>query len=251
MEYTLVKKLFPICRSITGNGVRKSLNILQEHIPLEIHEVPTGTNVFDWKIPKEWNIRDAWIKDPDGNKIIDFKQNNLHVLNYSTPVSKRIPPQELKDHLYTLPEQPDLIPYRTSYYSEKWGFCLSHNQFQQMKEGDYEVFIDSDLSEGSLTYGEFYIKGKSEKEVLISAHICHPSLANDNLSVIAASVSFAKSLLQQELQYSYRFLYIPGTIGSITWLARNEEKVKNIKHGLVLSCVGDPADFTYKKSRSG
>jgi len=251
MEYTLVKKLFPICRSITGNGVRKSLNILQEHIPLEIHEVPTGTNVFDWKIPKEWNIRDAWIKDPDGNKIIDFKQNNLHVLNYSTPVSKNIPLQELKEHLYTLPEQPDLIPYRTSYYSEKWGFCLSHNQFQQMKEGDYEVFIDSDLSEGSLTYGEFYIKGKSEKEVLISAHICHPSLANDNLSGIAASVSFAKSLLQQELQYSYRFLYIPGTIGSITWLAQNEGKLINIKHGLVLSCVGDSAGFTYKKSRKG
>jgi aminopeptidase-like protein len=247
--YKLIKKLFPVNRSITGNGVRESLKILQDHIPFKIHEVPTGTDVLDWQIPKEWNIRDAWIKDPAGNKIVDFRENNLHLLNYSVPVDKKVSLEELKQHLYTLPDQPDLIPYRTSYYSEKWGFCMRHHQYETLKEGEYQVYIDSELKEGSLTYGELFIKGKSDEEVLISSHICHPSLANDNLSGVAVAVSFAKYLLENELNYSWRFLFIPGTIGSITWLARNEEHVNKIRHGLVLSCVGDSHGFTYKKSR--
>jgi len=247
--YELIEKLFPINRSITGDGVRETLSILREYIPLKIHEVPTGTDVFDWKVPKEWNIRDAWIKAPAGNKIVNFKKNNLHLLNYSVPVEKKVSLDELKKHLYTLPEQPDLIPYRTSYYSERWGFCMSHNQYEALTEGEYQVCIDSELKEGSLTYGELFIKGKSDREVLISSHICHPSLANDNLSGVAVAVSFAKHLLEKDLNCSWRFLFIPGTIGSITWLARNEEHLNKIEYGLVLSCVGDSHGFTYKRSR--
>src|SRR6056297_1478301 len=186
--YSLIERLYPICRSITGDGVRESLQILREHIPLSVHEVPTGTEVFDWTIPKEWNIRDAWIKGPDGEKVVDFKECNLHVLNYSTPVHKEVSLEELKEHLYTLPEQPDLIPYRTSYYNETWGFCLRHNALENLEEGTYTVHIDSSLENGSLTYGELLLEGETEKEVLISSHICHPSLCNDNLSGVATAV---------------------------------------------------------------
>lgn len=249
--YDLVKKLYPICRSITGDGVRKSLQIIKRHIPLEIREIPTGTDVFDWNIPKEWNIRDAWIKNSEGRKIVDFQDSNLHVLNYSIPVDKEVPFDELRQHLYTLPDQPDLIPYRTSYYSEQWGFCLSHNQISEMQDEKYHVCIDSALEEGSMTYGELLIEGESTDEVLVSCHICHPSLANDNLSGVSVAVHLAKHLMQEKLYHSYRFLFIPGTIGSIAWLAQNESKVPNIKHGLVLSCVGDAGDITYKKSRLG
>ncbi|MDX2072279.1 MAG: DUF4910 domain-containing protein [Haliscomenobacter sp.] len=249
--YALAERLFPICRSITGNGVRQSLQILQEYIPIEIHEVPSNTPVFDWTVPKEWNIRDAWIIGPDGKKIIDFKDHNLHILQYSTPVHQTIGLEELKKHLFTLPDKPDLIPYRTSYYQENWGFCMSHNQYLDLPDGDYEVFIDSSLEEGSLTYGELYLPGESEEEVLFSAHICHPSLANDNLSGISLLTFLAKHLQKQKNRYSYRFLFIPGTIGSITWLARNEHKVNHIKHGLVVSLVGDAGGFTFKKSRRG
>lgn len=249
--YSLIEKLYPICRSITGDGVRKSLQILKEYIPLELYELPTGMQVFDWTIPKEWNINDAWIANLKGDKIIDFQDSNLHVLNYSTPVDREISFKELKPHLYTLPEQPDLIPYRTSYYKEQWGFCLTHNQLKSMKEEAYRVYIDSSLTEGSLTYGELFIEGESKDEVLISSHICHPSLCNDNLSGISVAVHLAESLLREKLRYSYRFLFIPGTIGSIAWLARNEDNIQNIKHGLVLSCVGDSGSITYKKSRRG
>jgi aminopeptidase-like protein len=249
--YQLVTRLYPICRSITGNGVRQTLQILQEYISLDIREVPTGIQVFDWTVPKEWNIREAWIKDPTGKVIVNFSDHNLHVLNYSTPVHKIISLEELKPHLFSLPDKPDWIPYRTSYYSENWGFCLTHNQLVSLPDGDYEVYIDSSLSEGSLTYGEYFIPGETDDEVLISCHICHPSLANDNLSGISLAVRLAQWLLTQPRRYSYRFVFVPGTIGSITWLSINEEQAFQIKHGLVATLVGDSGKFTYKKSRRG
>ncbi|QII12853.1 putative polysaccharide biosynthesis protein with aminopeptidase-like domain [Candidatus Kuenenia stuttgartiensis] len=249
--YRLMTELFPICRSITGNGVRETLNSIKKHIPVTVHEVPSGTQVFDWTVPKEWNITDAHVKNSKGEKIIDFKENNLHVLNYSLPVKKKVSLGELKEHLFTQPEYPGWIPYRTSYYKENWGFCISHDQLLDLKEDEYEVFIDSSLGNGSLTYGEYYIKGEKTEEVLISAHVCHPSLCNDNLSGIVLAVFLAKHLIQKSLRYSYRFLFIPGTIGSITWLCMNESNVSKIKHGLVAACLGDSGKFTYKKSRQG
>ena len=249
--HQLAQRLYPICRSITGNGVRESLRILQEEVPLEIFEVPSGKQVFDWTVPKEWNIREAWVKDPKGNKVIDFAEHNLHILNYSTPLHQKMDLEELKKHLYSLPDQAELIPYRTSYYREQWGFCMRHRDLEKLEEGEYEVFIDSSLEAGSLTYGELFIPGKSEEVVIFSAHICHPSLANDNLAGIAVVTELAKALLTTENHYSYRFLFIPGTIGSITWLAENEDKIPHIKHGLVASLLGDPGDFTYKRSRKG
>ena len=248
----LIAAAYPICRSITGDGVRQTLAMIQERIPLEIHEVPSGTPVFDWIVPKEWNIRDAWIKDPSGRKVVDFRENNLHVLNYSVPVHEKLPLAELKKRLFTLPDKPDLIPYRTSYYRETWGFCLRHRTLEQLPEGEYEVLIDSTLADGSLTYGEFFLRGESEREVLLSTHVCHPSLCNDNLSGIAVMTELARELqARSRRRYSYRFLFIPGTIGSITWLARNEEQAKRIDHGLVAANLGDPGAFHYKKSRQG
>lgn len=247
--HALVKDLYPICRSITGNGVRQSLHILQERIPLEIHEVPTGTKVFDWEVPKEWNISNAYIKGPDGREIVNFRDSNLHVLNYSIPVHKKVSLAELKEHLHYMPEHPDWIPYRTSYYKPDWGFCITYNQFLSLTEGEYEVCIDSSLEDGSLTYGELYIPGHTDEEILISAHICHPSLANDNLSGISVSVFLAQQMMNLERRFSYRFLFMPGTIGAITWLALNKDRVHLVKHGLVLSLLGDSGNFNYKKSR--
>jgi aminopeptidase-like protein len=249
--YRFVTDLFPICRSITGKGVRETLALIQKHAPLDIHEIPSGTRVFDWIVPKEWNIREAWIKDPAGKKIIDFQNSNLHVLNYSTPVHARLSLKDLKEHLYSSPEHPDWIPYRTSYYNENWGICLPHNQLLGLSEGEYEVFIDSSLEDGHLTYGEYYLRGETDAEVLLSAHVCHPSLANDNLSGVAVATFLAKELGKLSLKYSYRFLFIPGTIGSITWLSLNESQISRIKHGLVFTCLGDPGNYTYKKSRRG
>jgi aminopeptidase-like protein len=240
---------YPICRSITGDGVRRTLAMIRERIPLEIREVPTGTAVFDWTVPKEWNIRDAWIKDPSGRKVVDFQDCNLHVLSYSVPVHAKLPLAELKKHLFTLPDKPDLIPYRTSYYKEAWGFCLRHRTLEAFPEGEYEVLIDSTLADGSLTYGECLLPGDSEREVLLSTHVCHPSLCNDNLSGIAVMTELARELqARPRRRYSYRFLFIPGTIGSITWLALNEVR---IDHGLVAANLGDPGKFHYKKSRRG
>jgi aminopeptidase-like protein len=249
--YSLTERLYPICRSITGNGIRETLNIIKGYIPLQVHEVPSGTKVFDWVIPEEWNIKDAYIKNASGEKIVDFKKLNLHVLNYSTPVNEKIGLDELKKHLFTIPEYPDWIPYRTSYHNKNWGFCISHNQFSGLKDEEYEVKIDSTLEPGALTYGEYYVKGESEEEVMFSCHICHPSLCNDNLSGIVVAIFLARELEKLHLKYSYRFLFIPGTIGSITWLSLNEEKIKNIKHGLVLTLLGDVSKFHYKKSRRG
>ncbi len=216
--YDLIKELYPICRSITGNGVRETLRILQRYIPLEIKEVPSGTQVFDWTVPREWNIRDAYVKNSRGEKVIDFQKSNLHVLNYSIPVHKVVSLGELREHLFTLPDHPDWIPYKTSYYKENWGFCLSHNQFLELEEVDYEVFIDSTLENSSLTYGEFYLPGERPDEILISCHVCHPSLANDNLSGVSLATLLARQLNSFAHRYSYRFLFIPGTIGAITWL---------------------------------
>jgi aminopeptidase-like protein len=249
--HELIRELYPICRSITGNGVRESLRAVAKHVPLKVHEVPTGTPVFDWTVPREWNIRDAYVKGPDGRKVIDFRNSNLHVLNYSVPVRKHVSLAELREHLFTLPGQPDWIPYKTSYYQERWGFCLSHNQLRGMREGSYEVVIDASLEAGHLTYGEYYIPGTSPDEVLISCHICHPSLCNDNLSGMALSAFLAKHLRGRALRYSYRFIFIPGTIGAIAWLALNEGTVGRIKHGLVVANVGDAGKMHYKRSRRG
>jgi aminopeptidase-like protein len=247
----LIAELYPICRSITGNGLRETLQAIRRRIPIEINEVPSGTSVFDWTVPKEWNVRDAYIKNSQGKRVVDFQKSNLHVLNYSTPIKTKLTLAELKPHLFSLPEHPNWIPYRTSYYVERWGFCLTHNQLLALKDDVYEVCIDSTLQDGHLTYGEFLLSGQSSDEVLISCHACHPSLANDNLSGLALAMSLARRLGESLTRYSYRFLFIPGTIGSITWLARNETRVANIKHGLVITCVGDAGKLTYKKSRRG
>lgn len=249
--YRLVCQLYPICRSITGNGIRETLRILQEHIPLEIHEIPSGTPVFDWVVPKEWNIKDAYVKDFQGRKVVDFQKSNLHVLNYSIPVSTKVSLSELKQHLYTLPEHPDWIPYRTSYYKENWGFCLSHADMLKLADGEYEAVVDATLEDGHLTYGEYFLRGETDAEFLISTHVCHPSLANDNLSGLAVATFLAKHLSTSQLRYSYRFLFTPGTIGSIAWLSINEAYLSRIKHGLVLACLGDSGTITYKKTRCG
>ena len=249
--HRLMAELYPICRSITGNGVRETLRIIGQHIPIEIHNVPTGTQAFDWTVPKEWNIKDAYVKNSRGERVIDFQRSNLHVVNYSIPIRKRMSLSDLRAHLHTLPDHPDWVPYRTSYYHENWGFCLSHKQFLELNDEEYEVCIDSSLEPGFLTYGEYFLPGDTSDEVLISCHVCHPSLANDNLSGIALAVFLAKHLISMERRYSYRFLFIPGTIGSITWLSQHESETSRIKHGLVLASVGAGDQFTYKKSRRG
>lgn len=244
-------ELYPFCRSITGAGIRRTLSMIAERIPLETTDVATGTQVFDWTIPKEWNVRDAYIEGEDSRRIVDFQKCNLHVLNYSTPFNATITLGELMPHLFTLPGKPDWIPYRTSYYQENWGFCLSHNQMLALQDGRYKVSIDSSLEDGRLTYGECYLPGSSSDEVLISCHVCHPSLANDNLSGLTVGTSLAKLLATRTHQYSYRFLFVPGTIGAITWLARNKDGAGRVRHGLVLTCIGDAGGFHYKKSRRG
>jgi aminopeptidase-like protein len=244
-------RLFPICRSITGEGIRRTLSMVAERIPLKMFEVPSGTAVFDWNVPKEWNIRDAYVKDSSGKRVVDFQKCNLHVLNYSTPIHARMRLAELKPHLFSIPEKPDWIPYRTSYYKEDWGFCLSHNQFLTLKDEEYDVCIDSTLENGNLTYGECYLPGRTSDEILISCHACHPSLANDNLSGLTVATFLAQVVSEWDRRYSYRFVFIPGTIGAITWLARNRDAAARIRHGLVLTGIGDRGQFHYKKSRQG
>jgi aminopeptidase-like protein len=250
--YTLIEELYPICRSITGQGVRDTLDIVGRRIPLSRTEVVTGTQVFDWVIPREWNITDAYIRDLASNRIVDFHRNNLHVVNYSVPVNARMSLPDLKPHLHTLPAHPDWIPYRTSYYREDWGFCLSQRQLDQMSDGEYDVCIDSTLAPGSLTLAECVIPGAVPQEVLIYTHDCHPSLCNDNL----AALSIATLLAQRRARshgnfYTYRFVFGPATIGSIAWLGLNESRVGLIKHGLVLASLGDRGALTYKRSRDG
>jgi aminopeptidase-like protein len=249
--FAFAARIFPICRSITGDGLRKTLREIGAHLPLELHEVPTGTEVFDWTIPREWNIRGAYIKNGAGERIVDFAQSNLHVMSYSIPVRKRLALAELKEHIHTLPEQPDLIPYRTSYYAEDWAFCMAHRQLENLREDTYEVVIDSSLENGSLSYGEYLHRGETDEEFLLSAHVCHPSQANDNCSGVALLMHLARRMAGFRTRMSYRFLFAPGTIGAIAWLASNENKTSRIKHGLVVSMVGDGGGPTYKKSRRG
>lgn len=249
--HALIAELYPICRSITGNGVRETLNRLQRFIPLTTQEVTTGTRVFDWTVPPEWNIRDAYVKNSRGERVIDFHESNLHVVSYSIPVHQKMTLEELRPHLFTLPGHPNWIPYRTSYYKRSWGFCLTHRQFLDLPDEEYEVCIDASLEDGCLTYGEAYLPGATTDEVLVSTHVCHPSLANDNLSGVAVACFLANHMSQLPLRYSYRFVFIPGTIGAITWLCLNESTIPRIKHGVVLAGVGDHGPLSYKRSRRG
>lgn len=249
--YELVKELYPICRSITGHGVRETLGILGRYIPLQTHEVATGTKVLDWTIPKEWNISEAHIQSASGRRVVDFKKCNLHVMGYSVPVNRRVSLAELKKHIFSDPEHPDWVPYRTSYYKENWGFCLSHNEATRLTDAEYDVYIASSLKDGHLSYGEDYLPGTTDEEVLFYTHVCHPSLCNDNLSGIAVAVYLAQALRQRPRRLSYRFLFCPGTIGSITWLAKNQPQTHKVRHGLVFACLGDAGNPTYKRSRRG
>lgn len=243
--------IYPICRSITGPGVRETLDRIERIIPLERTETPTGAQVLDWTVPNEWTLRDAYIKNADGERVVDFRAHALHVLNYSAPVRATLSLADLKQHVFTLPEQPELIPYRTSYYKEQWGFCMSQNALDALPDGDYEVLIDSTLAPGSLTYAEHVHCGELEDEVLLQAHVCHPSLANDNCSGIAVLAHLAAALAPLATRYTYRFLFAPGTIGAITWLANNPDASRRVKHGLVVSCVGDAGGPTYKRTLKG
>ncbi|MEU3249809.1 DUF4910 domain-containing protein [Streptomyces sp. NPDC006997] len=249
--YALVERLYPLCRSITGDGVRATLDIVGEYLPLDVREVPTGTRVLDWTVPQEWNIRDAYVADADGRRVVDFQESSLHVLGYSVPVDRTMPLSELRPHLHTLPEHPSWVPYRTSYYRPEWGFCLAQETLDALPDGDYEVRIDSTLTDGHLTYAEHVVPGRVPDEVIVSCHVCHPSLANDNLAGIAVATHLARWLADRRPYYTYRFLFAPGTIGAITWLARNAERIDRVRHGLVLACAGDPGQLTYKRSRRG
>ncbi|MBI1360385.1 MAG: DUF4910 domain-containing protein [Alphaproteobacteria bacterium] len=249
--HALASRIFPICRSITGDGVRQTLDVLGEGIDLVRTETPTGTPVLDWTVPLEWEIRDAWIKNAAGERVVDFNAHSLHVLNYSTPVRATMRLADLKPHIFTLPDQPDLIPYRTTYYQQRWGFCMTHNALEALPDGEYEVCIDASLKAGSLTYAEYVHAGEVEDEVLLQAHICHPSLANDNCSGLALLAHLASAMKSLKTRYTYRFLFAPGTIGAITWLARNPDAASRVKHGLVLSCVGDAGGPTYKRTEMG
>jgi aminopeptidase-like protein len=250
--YELMRRLFPLCRSLTGSGVRSTFDVLEEHVALERTEIASGTQVFDWTVPDEWNIRDAYIATPDGKRVVDFHRSSLHVVSYSEPVRARMSLEALRERLHTLPDQPDLIPYRTSYYHRTWGFCLSHRQLLALEPGEYDVVIDSSLEPGHLTYAELRLGGESDEEVLVSTYVCHPSLANDNLSGIAVATMLARQLSQRPRRhYSYRFVFAPGTIGPLAWLHHNRETLHRVKHGLTVSCIGDAGGLTYKRSRRG
>jgi aminopeptidase-like protein len=247
----LATELYPICRSITGNGVRKSLELIGRHIELKRHEVPSGTRVFDWEVPPEWNIDEAYVLDPQGRKVVDFAEHNLHILNYSEPANVSLPLEDLRSKLHSLPEQPDWIPYRTSYYRRQWGFCLRHRDLAALTPGKYGIRIDSSLAPGSLSYAECVLPGRLKDEVLFFTHTCHPSLANDNTSGMSLAPALAAWIAGEARRFSYRFVFAPGTIGSLCWLKRNEHRLARVRHGLVLGLLGDPAALTYKYSRRG
>jgi aminopeptidase-like protein len=250
--HDLCARLFPVCRSITGEGVRETLRQVGERIPLELTEVPSGTQVLDWTIPDEWNIRDAYVATADGRRVVDFAESNLHVVSYSEPVRKTMALRELRRFLHVHEHNPDWIPYRTSYYARTWGFCLASRALDDLdQDALYNVVIDSTLVPGSLTYGECFLPGEREEEVLLSTHVCHPSLANDNLSGVVLLAELGAALANRPRKLSYRLLFVPGTIGSIAWLARNEERLGRITAGLVIACVGDSGPLTYKRSRQG
>jgi aminopeptidase-like protein len=247
--HSLMAELFPICRSITGDGLRATLARLEKEIPLSQTEIPTGTAVLDWRIPQEWNIADAYIKGPDGTKVVDLNESNLHVVNYSIPIHETMSLKELRPHLHSDPAHPEWIPYRTSYYEPEWGFCLQHARLSELRDGNYEVVIDTRLEDGHLTFGECVLPGETDEEVLISSHVCHPSMCNDNLSGVVVAAWVARHLAERTTRYTYRFIFAPGTIGAIAWLATHEDVVARVHGGLVLACVGDSGEPTYKRSR--
>lgn len=247
----LLQRLYPLCRSITGNGVRQTLDILGGTLPLRRHEVPSGTPVFDWEVPPEWNVREAYVADAQGRRVIDFAAHNLHLVSYSVPVRVTLTLDELQPHLHSLPEQPQWIPYRTGYYRRQWGFCLRHAERERLQPGRYEVVVDTSLEPGHLSYAECVIAGESDDEAIVYTHTCHPSLANDNLSGIVVAATLAGALQHERPHLTWRFVFGPGTIGSLTWLSRNEQRLDHVRCGLVLGLLGDGAPLTYKRSRSG
>ena len=250
--HELAQKLFPICRSITGNGVRETLRILKKEISIKVYEVPTGTRVFDWTVPKEWNISEAWIEDSKGQRIIDFANHNLHVVGYSVPVDMQISLSDLQEHLYSIPEQPNAIPYVTSYYQERWGFCMTHAMREKLSDDIYHVHIDSSLKDGSLTYGELIIPGESEKEIFLSTYICHPSMANNELSGPVVTTYLTKWIKSKPRHHTYRIIFIPETIGSLTYLSKNIDDMKrNIIAGFNVTCAGDDRANSFQSSRYG
>jgi len=250
--HSFIADLFGICRSITGEGVRETLRYINKIVPLNILEVPSGTEVFDWKVPDEWNIKDAWVKDSKGNKVIDFKKSNLHIVSYSIPFEGEVTLDELKKHLHTLPDNPEAIPYVASYYQKEWGFCLAYDDYKNLEDSKYYVKIDSTLEQGSMTYGELIIEGKTDKEILLSTYICHPSMANNELSGPAVTTFLAKHILEQADKpfYTYRILFLPETIGSILYLSMHcEEMIKNTMAGYLLTCLGDSGNLSYLQTR--
>lgn len=252
--HDLATKLWPINRSITGEGVRQTLSILGEYLPgLQVHEVPSGTVCFDWTVPREWKVREAWIKDPAGRKVVDFAANNLHLVGYSLSVDARLSLDELQKHLYSLPEQPNAIPYITSYYAERWGFCISQRDRNQLIPGQYHVYIDSELFDGSLTYGELYLPGETDREIMLSTYVCHPSMANNELSGPCVTTWLGRWLMDlPQRKYSYRILFLPETIGSICYLSRHLHQLQErVKAGFVLTCLGDERAYSYLPSRHG
>jgi aminopeptidase-like protein len=249
--FALMRELFPLPRSLTGSGVRATFDAIERHIPITRTELATGTRVFDWEVPNEWNIRDAYVAAGDGTRVIDFRESTLHVVGYSEPVRTRLPLEALRERLFTLPDQPDVIPYRTSYYHRTWGFCLAHRDLEGLAPGEYEVVIDSTLAPGHLTYAELALEGATEDEILVSTYVCHPALANDNLSGIAVATLLAAELSRRPRHYSYRFLFAPGTIGPLSWLHENRDRLDRVAHGLAVSCIGDRGGLTYKRSRRG
>ena len=246
-----MQRLYPLCRSITGDGVRRTLDFLAEDLPLERRAVPSGTHVFDWTVPDEWNLREAWIEGPDGRRVVDVADHTLHVMSYSEPVRARLSRAELAEHVHTLPEHPGWIPYRTSYYRRAWAFCMEHDRWQGLTDGAYDVCVNSTLEPGELVYGECFLPGLSEQEILFSTHVCHPSMANDNLSGIVLQTELFRWLARRPRRFSYRAVFVPGTIGSLCWLSRNRDGLSRIRAGLVITGVGGPGALVYKRSRRG
>lgn len=251
--HALVERMFPLRRSLTGEGVRQTLAVLAEELPLQVIEVPSGTAVLDWHVPREWRVQEAHVTAPDGFRVVDWADGPLHLVGHSAPFHGSLELAELRDHLHSLPDRPTLTPYRTSYYADAWGFCLPHERVERLVEGRYDVVVDTELAAGSLTWGEVVVPGQLEDEVLVTAHVCHPAQANDNLSGIVVAAGLAQRLLTGPTpRHTFRFLFAPGTLGAIAWLDRHrEDVVPRIRAGLVLTGLGDASPPSYKRSRRG